>query len=151
MLRRFTKYPNEYVKASTSDLSNDEKELFAFGESVPMEELFNKLREVTGIPELEFDYEIKKYPYGNGVGIKFQSQDIVDKVGFLDLMFKTLYIYTGSNQIFVDEQTGELTYWAVISFRYDLQSLGSNGSDFMTVWYSGSKGWTFRLGKDNHM
>ena len=66
-------------------------------------------------------------------------------------MFKSLYIYTGNNQIFVDKQTGELTYWAIISFRYDLQSLGNNGSDFMTAWYSDSKGWVFRLEKDNHV
>jgi hypothetical protein len=150
MTRKFTKYPNNYIKASTSELSDKEQELFAFGESVPMEELFDKLREVTGIPELEFDYEVIKYPYGNGIGIKFQSQNIIDKAGFLDLMFKTLYIYTGNNQIFIDKQTGELTYWAIVSFRYDLQSLGSNGSDFMRVWYSDSKGWLFQLAKDRH-
>lgn len=146
-MRQFTKYPKTPIKASTSELSDREQELFAFGEAVPMEELFDKIREVTGISELEFDYEVKKYPYGNGIGIKFQSQDIVDKVGFLDLMFKTLYIYTGNNQIFTDKQTGKLAYWAIISFRYDLQSGGSNGSDFMTAWYSEDSGWTFRLEK----
>ena len=146
-MRQFTKYPKTPIKASTSELSDKEQELFAFGKSVPMEELFDKIREVTGLPELKFDYEIKKYPYGNGIGIKFQSQDIVDKAGFLDLMFKTLYIDTSNNQIFADEQTGELTYWAVISFRYDLQSGGYNGSNFMRVWYSASNGWLFQLEK----
>lgn len=146
-MRQFTRYPKNYIKASTSELSDKEQELFAFGESVPMEELFDKIREVTGLPELEFSHKVEKFPYGNGIGITFESQDIADQAGFLDLMFKTLYIYTGNNQIFADKQTGELTYWAVISFRYDLQSGGSNGSDFMRVWYSASNGWFFQLEK----
>ena len=143
--RKFTSYP-KYVRASRNTSSDED--LMAFGNTVPMEELFDKIREVTSLPELEFDYEVKKYPYGNGIGIKFQSQDIADKAGFLDLIFKTLYIYTGNNQIFASEQTGELTYWAVISFRYDLQGGGSNGADFMRAWYTENSGWIFQLEKE---
>lgn len=142
--RKFTSYP-KYVRASHNTSSDED--LMAFGNTVPMEELFDKIREVTGIPGLEFSYNIRKYPYGNGIGITFESQDIADQSGFLNLMFKTLQIGSSNNQLFLDDD-GVYTYWCIVDFSYNLQSGGRNGADFMKAWYTENSGWVFRLEKE---
>lgn len=143
--RQLTKYP-QYIKASTN---GSDDELLAFGESIPMDPLFDKLREVTGLPNLEFTYEVVKY--SNGVGVTYESQDIAEYAGFLQLMFKTLKIESFNSSIFYDEEENRgLCLWTTVSFRYKHQDGGSNGDNFMTAWYSETYGWDFEIYRDKN-
>lgn len=149
MARQFRKYPADYVKADTEGKyypTTDEE--VAFAESIPMEGLFDKIREVTDMPELEFEHEVKVWPHGNGVGVKFSSQDIADRIGIFDLVFKTLRISSFNSSVGWDDKRNELYLWCTVHFSYELQSMGSNGADFMTCWYSNTRGWEFMLEKD---
>ena len=126
-------------------MSREEK--FEFINRVSFNGLFEKIREVTGIEDLKFEYEIKTN-YNGEPYPKYCSQDLVDRVGFLDLMFKHIYIKQFNSEVGYDNENKRPYYWGTVCFSYEHQPCGSNGSTFMTVWYDDVNGWTYRLDKD---
>lgn len=119
---------------------NTEKAI-AWAEKIPMEELFDEIRRLTGLSELKFNWKVEEVR--NYVVIKYSSNDIVDHVGFLKLMFSEMCISEFNSQVMEDEETGEFKYWGTTSFRYSHPSGGSNGCTFLNVWYDDRRGWTF--------
>ena len=121
------------------------EEKFEFINGVSFEGLFQKIREVTGIDDLKFEYAVKKN-YNGEPYPQYCSQDLADRVGFLGLMFKHIYIKQFNSSVGCDKNG--TYYWGTVAFSYEHQPCGSNGSDFMTVWYDNVNGWTFKLEKD---
>ena len=123
------------------------EEKFEFANRIPFEGLFDKIREVTGMDDLEFERKVVEN-YNKEPFIKYCSQDIADRVGFLTLMFKHLYIQQFNSGVAYDEGRKRLYYWGTVAFAYEHQPCGTNASTFMSVWYDEVEGWSFRLEKD---
>lgn len=115
-----------------------------FIDELPVEDLFAEIRKVTGLSDLKFTYKVKESYDGKFV-IKFTSQDLADRVGFLKLLFKELYIKQfGSYVEYVDdgnEEDKELIWWGTASFEYTHPDVGSNGHCFLDFRYTKRKGW----------
>lgn len=120
------------------------EEMKEWAEKVPMEELFSELRRITGLPDLKFTSRVVER--NNSVRILFESQDLVDKVGFLKLMFKEIVISQFNSEVVYKAYEGEepaYHFWGTADFSYTHPSGGSNGCTFLTFWYDDRKGWTF--------
>lgn len=115
-----------------------------FIDELPIEDLFAEIRKVTGLSDLKFTYKVKEY-YDGRLGIEFTSQDLADRVEFLKLLFKELYIRQFSSCVeYVDysnEEDKELIWWGAASFEYTHPGGGSNGHDFLSFRYTKRKGW----------
>lgn len=121
------------------------EEILTFAEKLPYEQLFDKIREVTGIGDLVFEHEIKEN-YRGEPRIVFSSQDIADHIGVLNLMIKTINIQQFNSGF--GEKDGVIYWWGSASFAYTHYPCGSNGHDFMDFWYDKVNGWTFRISKE---
>jgi len=103
-----------------------------FAESIPMNELFEELKKVTGINDLKFTYKITGSR--NGMPrISFQSQDLVDKVGFLKLIFAEIHISEFNSEILYRDN--DFIFWCTVDFHYNHPGGGSNGKTFYTARY----------------
>ena len=115
-----------------------------FIDELPIEDLFAEIRKVTELSDLKFTYKVKEY-YNGRLGITFTSQDLADRVGFLKLLFKELYIIEFNSYIEyvynVNDDNKELVWWGSASFRYTHPGGGSNGHDFLRFRYAKRKGW----------
>lgn len=112
-----------------------------FAESIPMDELFNELKRVTGIPDLKFTYKIG----GSRTGmphITFESQDLVDKVGFLKLIFADIRVSNFNSEIIY--KNDQFMYWCTVDFHYNHPGGGSNGKTFYTARYVNNC-WQFEI------
>lgn len=118
-----------------------EEKMMEFAESVPMDELFEYLRKITGLPDLKFTYKVEENRMGEPI-IRFSSQDLVDKVGFLKLMFSEIHIGEFNSQIAYDKDNEQYYYWGTADFSYNHPSGGSNGCRFCSFWYKNGS-WTF--------
>lgn len=111
------------------------EEMQQFIDSIPMEELYSELRRVTGLSDLKFTKTIKTdrwgYPY-----ISISSQDLVDKVGFLKLIFAEIYVKTFNSSIKQEENDPhKFYYWCTIDFDYTHPGGGHNGKTFYQAVY----------------
>ena len=97
-----------------------------------MDELFNELKRVTGINDLKFTYTIKEDRYGMP-RITFESQDLVDRVGFLKLIFQDIKISNFNSQVLYKDD--KFIYWCTIDFHYNHPGGGSNGKTFYSARY----------------
>lgn len=120
------------------------EQLMKFAESIPMEDLFEEIRRVTNLHDLKFTYKIEDR--GSWVLIRFSSDELVEKVGFLRLMFASIRIEQFNSNIQMTKDDEELIYWGSASFRYDHPGGGSNGCEFLNFRYpEKTKTWEFWL------
>lgn len=122
----------------------ENEKLIEWAENIPMEELFAEIKRLTELNDLKFTYKVVEGR--SGVRIEFESQDLADKVGFLRLMFKEIYISQFNSEVCNKAEDGEEArprYWGTASFRYTHPSGGSNGCTFLTFWYDDKRGWEF--------
>ena len=121
------------------------EQLLEWAENVPMEELYNEIRRLTGLADLKFTKRVRDI---NGIIIiDFESQNLADQVGFLKLMFKEIKITNFNSRVFYksNEEDAIPRYWGFAEFSYTHPSGGSNGCTFITFWYDDRKGWEFEL------
>lgn len=111
------------------------KQYQEFAESIPMNELFSHIKNLTGLPDLIFTSKIVEDRYGYP-RIIFESQDIADKVGFLKLIFKELKISNFNSNIVYEEETDTFIYWCTVAMDYTHPGGGSNGKTFLTARYN---------------
>lgn len=115
-----------------------------FIDELPVEDLFDEIRKVTGLSDLKFTYKVRE-SYDGILGIMFTSQDLADRVGFLKFLSKELYITQFSSRVeYVDdddEEDNELIWRGSASFSYAHPSGGSNGHTFLSFRYTKRKGW----------
>ena len=124
-------------------MENKYDKYFEFAESIPMDELYQEIRKLTGLQDLKFTHKIVEDRFGKPY-IKFESQDLVDKVGFLKLLFSRITVSTFNSSINYDEDRERMYWWGTVAFDYDHPSGGSNGHTFLSFWYT-SSGWDFRV------
>lgn len=117
----------------------DNEKIKEWAEQVPMEELFTELRKLTGLTDLKFTHKVVESR--GSVRILFESQDLVDKVGFLKLIFKEIVISQFNSEVVIRE--GEPMFWGTADFSYTHPDGGSNGKTFLTFWYNDHSGWRF--------
>lgn len=117
------------------------EEMTKFAESIPMEDLYSEIRRMTGLSDLKFTTKIDTDRYGAPV-IRFESQDLADRTGFLHLLFSSLVISQFNSRIQYDEDNNRYWYWGTASFRYSHPDGGSNGHDFLDFRYI-SDAWQF--------
>lgn len=122
----------------------DIEEKIAWAEKIPMEELYAELRRLTGLTDLKFTSKVRE---SRGyVIIDFESQDLVDQIGFLKLIFKEIRISNFNSEVvfkaYGDEEP-TFHYWGTANFSYTHPDGGTNGKTFLTFWYDDRKGWTF--------
>ena len=122
-----------------------------FIDDLPVEDLFDEIRKVTGLSDLKFTYKVEESCDGR-FEIEFTSQDLADKVGFLKLLFKELYIKQLSSFVeYVDDDNEEDKYYyctikelewlGMVSFSFTHLSGGSNYDAFLGFRYTKRKGW----------
>lgn len=115
-----------------------------FIDELPIEDLFAEIRKVTGLSDLKFTSRVVERN-NNYFHILFESQDLADRVGFLKLLFKELYITQFNSCIEyvydVNEDNKELVWWGSASFGYTHPGSGSNGHTFLSFRYTKRKGW----------
>lgn len=120
------------------------EQVIEWAESVPMDELYNELRRLTGLSDLKFTSKVVNR--NNSIRILFESQDLIDKVGFLKLMFKEIKITQFNSEVVyktAEDDTEYLLFWGTVDFSYTHPSGGSNGCTFLTFWYDDIHGWRF--------
>ena len=115
-----------------SEYSNENAKKFA--ESIDMTELFDHIKSITGLSDLKFNYKITTNRYDEPY-ITFESQDLVEKVGFLKLIFSSISISQFNSEIIYSKESDEYYYWGTANFRYDHPSGGSNGCTFLRFRY----------------
>ena len=125
-------------------MSERNEKAFEFAENIPFEELFSYIRRLTGIQELEFNKRIEEDRFGMPRP-KFECQDLVDKVGFLKLLFSEITISTFNSEINFNKEINDFSYWGTASFSYKHPNGGSNGHTFLTFWYNNKKGWEWDI------
>lgn len=112
----------------------------SWAENIPMEGLWEELRRITGLFDLKFTSRVEER--NNYLRVTYQSQDLVDKVDFLKLLFSEIYIENFNSNI-IESEDGKFKYWGTASFRYKHPDGGRNGYSFLEMWYSDDKGWEF--------
>ena len=121
-----------------------QEKLLEWAENIPMEDLYAKFRQLTGLADLKFTSKVIERR--GIVTIQFESQDLVDQVGFLKLMFKEIKISNFNSEVYckeTDDEPAVPRYWGTASFNYTHPSGGSNSCRFLTFWYEDRKGWEF--------
>lgn len=111
-----------------------QKKKYEFAESISLEPVFNKLREMVDMPNLKFTSSIKEDRYGNP-RISFESEDIADKTGFLKYMFKELRIASFASVISLEPLGAPFTYYGTANFTYIHPDGGSNGYGILSYSY----------------
>lgn len=120
------------------------EELKAWAEQVDLSPLWQEIRKVTGLDDLNFSYKIKETR--SGLSLDFTSQNLAERTGFLKLMFKDLFITQFSSGIIWKSKTVDEPYasiWGSVDFTYNHPGGGSNGISFLRYWYSDKRGWEF--------
>lgn len=122
----------------------DMEQMKEWAENIPLDDLWNEIRRITELLDLKFTSKVIER--NGSVRIAFSSQDLVEKVSFLKLMFREIVISEfNSNVIFkaYGDEEPAFHYWGTASFSYTHPSGGSNGCNFLSFWYDDRKGWTF--------
>ena len=126
-----------------------QEEALEFAKSIPFEGLFDEIRAVTGIQDLEFTVNLDRKNYKGDIIPAYTSQDIADRTGFLNgLLFKSIVIAQFNSEVCYHTEDKRLYYWGTVAFKYVHPAGGSNGHTFMTVWYDAVNGWEFKLDKE---
>jgi hypothetical protein len=153
---------HSYVNASDNDAEYAAKNQFA--QRIPLDELFDYLRNITGIPDLQFETKIS-----NKVGspdVFFISNDVSDKIGWLSCIFSKVRLVSISRTINVGKNfferrndhgrefkantTGDYKYWVWVGVEYTPYENPSTSPrmGFLTAQYSDAYGWEFALEKE---
>jgi len=106
-----------------------------FIDSIPFEDLFQEIREITNIPELEFTYEVKDY--GSDIYVYFSSQNIIGLThSVVDLMYDELVIKQSySTRIFLERRYGYFGFSGGVEF--------DGTREFLSFIYTEKDGWKF--------
>lgn len=117
-------------------------ELIAWAQTIPLDELWDEIRRITGIADLEFKHRL---PTAGPVRIFFESQDLEDRVGFLKHMFATCRIENLSSEVVVREKDGAPVkiWWGTVCFNYTNHQGSHHSTTFMGFRYMEGEGWTF--------
>lgn len=118
---------------------NIDNEKLEWIDTIPFDELFDEIRSLTNTSDLDFTTKVMNT--GWDVYVRVTSQDLVDRVGFLKLMFKKLVI---EGDLVVRKKDSEFQMWGHFSFSYVHPDSGSNGYAFLSCSYDDNKGWTFK-------
>lgn len=105
-----------------------------FVDSIQFDELFDYIRKVTGLNDLKFVTTVKENRNGKPV-ISFTSQNIVDKVGFLKLIFSSLTVANFNSEIKYKSEIESFIYWCTVAIQYEHPNGGSNGVTFLRAIY----------------
>lgn len=111
-----------------------------FVDSISFEELFNYIRNITGLKDLKFTITQKEDRFGYP-RIEFKSQDLIEKVGFLKVIFSNIYICNFNSEIRYNSENDSFFYWCTVSIDYTHPGGGSNGKTFLTARYKANN-WT---------
>lgn len=151
-----------YINASIDDAEYAAKKKFA--QQIPLDALFDYLRDITGIPDIQFETKISDK--AGGPDVFFISNDISDKIGWLSCIFSkvclvsiTRTINVGKNfferrndngREFKANTTGDYKYWVWVGIDYiPYENPNTNPRmGFMTAQYSNKYGWEFALEKE---
>lgn len=153
-------------RLNEAELSNDEardsfyernnQRIEEFAHEIPFDELFDYIKKITNINDLNFNVEYKK-TRGGEVYPVFESQNIADRLGFLSLVFKEATIGSFNSGVSVHKPENyedidysvdyPLSYYCSITFNYELMSYGHNGCDFLRAYYEDGQ-WQFLLESD---
>ena len=119
------------------------EELKNWAENIDLEPLWQEIRRVTGLDDLKFTHKVVEGR--SGLRFEFSSQNLAERVGFLKLLFKDLYISQFGTGVSWKSDADEpyALLWGSIDFTYNHPDGGSNGKSFMRYWYSDKKGWQF--------
>lgn len=117
----------------------DIEKLKEFFNSIPMEELSDEIKKHTGLSDLTFKTTI--LDVGHRLSILYKSQDIVDKAGFLKLIFRELYVQ--ANGMVAVNRDEELEYWCIVEMDYYHPGGRHESCIFLHARYTDKTGWNF--------
>ena len=124
---------------------NINQQLMDWAKRIPMKELYSEIRRVTKILNLQFTSKVyEQYEY---VKVSFKSQDLIDQIGFLNIIINQLNISNGPSIIKykeIDEKIYPIFYGSVV-LTYSINNTLNKNSDNCELFsfkYDGI-GWTF--------
>jgi len=118
----------------------EEKKEFANG--IDFSGLFSHAEIFSGM-ELTFNKPEIRERRGGIVGIEFQSNNIASTCGIFGKILEYCVIENFSNEVFEDEESGELRYWVSVNISYQHHNGGSNGMWLFTARYQNGE-WSFQ-------
>lgn len=122
------------------------QQLIDWAKCIPMKELYSEIRRVTKISNLQFKSKVyEQYEY---VKVSFKSQDLIDQIGFLNIIINQLNISNGPSVIKykeIDEKIYPIYYGSVV-LTYSINHTLNKNSDNCKLFnfkYDDRTGWTF--------
>ena len=131
---------NAIMKNVKTDSKNED--LINFAQTIDFTELFEQIKNFTGIKCSFYQPEIQEDK--SGVYINIMSADITRQAGLFAAILKKCYLHSFNNGVYRNGESGELGYGVNVNIRYEHKDGGSNGMDVVSAYYTESKGWIFR-------
>lgn len=121
--------------------TNEDKKQFA--EAIDTTGLTNKIKEFTGINNIEIKYDIKPDKYNDSYYLAFESNDIKDSCGVFGKVMKYCVVDNFSSSITTNRDKTALRAWCSVHLSYQHKDGGMNGVELFTAFWDGSN-WEFK-------
>ena len=119
-------------------------EIRAFIDNIPMEPLYNEIRRILNIPELEFEYEA--YPSNGAYEVDIYSQDFIDMMPeAIKFLFKEMLVVSNpyDTHVIRERRYGYYMFKGSIKLTCYTESGVLNGVEILDFAYDESNGWRF--------
>ena len=137
------KITNEMTWQEQQKIIKEIKEEFI--ETIDLEPLYNEIKKVIGDNSINFKSNIREN-YGEK-WIEIESDNLLDKIGVMNLVFKSIHLETFNSSIVYKKDTNEIYWWGTIDFRYHNFHGGYNGVELLRFEFKNGK-YTFFMANE---
>ena len=136
----YEKYAAKRSEAHQKAMEAKEYALTEFHKTIPYDEMFEAGKQVSGSKSAVFG-EPELVNKNGSFYVHYSSNDIKADAGVFSSVLKGARLENFNSELYIDKQTGELTYWGSMDIRYQHNDGGSNGMKIMDYRYKQSTGW----------
>lgn len=126
------------IKDSEQSLNEEDTDKYAkykeFADSIDLTPLYDKIKQMAGISNIEFTSKVIERP--GDVYIDIKSNDLIDSCGLFKLALRECYIETFNSGIVTSKDTNNTYWWGTMDLRYQSKQGGTNGVRFLRFSYN---------------
>lgn len=137
----YKKYSEKRAEASKNMQEAKVNTLTEFNKTIPYDEMFDVAKKISGLKNVQFEEPKLVNRDGRTLYTKYQSNDIKADTGVFSSVLKSARLENFNSELYIDQQTGEPTYWGSLDLRYQHNGGGSNGMELMRYKYNSKTGW----------
>ena len=137
----YKKYSEKRSEASKNMQEVKVNALTEFNKTIPYDEMFDVAKKISGSKNVQFEEPKLVNRDGRTLYTKYQSNDIKADTGVFSSVLKSARLENFNSELYIDQQTGEPTYWGSLDLRYQHNGGGSNGMELMRYKYNSKTGW----------